>query len=431
MIPLWGTHDPPSLVPITVVIPTRMRCPEPVSRQNANPLCQCLQSVLAQRSLPCQVIVVSSMAPDYTADSLRHYDRAFARRGVALGVVWVPDDAGLGPFGKIKLVGKLARNDLIHLVEDDVFLHPNCLATGYELMTCLHEKRPALALLSLPLYRRATVPTRVLGFREMGRLDERLRLTGCFESVAPAELIHSRTVNRYPRKHGFFAHEIDFFRGGNNLIRREALELLQSVRIGTPYGWELSAGLHLRRLGAELLYAPYQDAASMHSYYGAWWSRRTFLGKDWTRGLPGYVGASLRDVVRNAAKGKPNTGLGPLPLEVYYYHVATCYALILEEYAPRLVAFWLAKLRAEFVERVENDLTHGRQKIYDRQRRESIVMAALEAAVACTRWTSPRGAQEAIDRAFRVPARERAGRIEEASTALIERAEISRRRVQR
>jgi hypothetical protein len=405
-------HD---LLPSTVVIPTRMRCPEPLSRMHYNPLCQCLDSLLAQRAKPEQVMVASAIARDHTEESLVWYRQAFARCGVTLDVLWIPDQADLGPFGKIALAFEALRHDVLHLVEDDVFLNPGAIGRGFELFQALREGRPRTGLVALPLYRRATRPTKILPYREMGQLDCRLRLTGCFESVAPREVALG---GEYPNQDGVPAHAIDFFRGGNNVIRREALDALRSVRCGTPYGWEVAAGLHLKQHGWEMYYAPDASAAGMHSYYGAHWARRTFIGKDWTRGLPDYAGLSLREIVRNAPHGKPNTGLGPLPLDVYYFRVTSAYAMILAEYAPAYVEPWLRKVRSDFVEKVASDLTAGRQKVAGKRRREAIFLAALEGLARRVAWPLNSEVQASVEAAFELRGQERSERIERGMEVL-------------
>lgn len=373
------------LLPCTVVIPTRRRCPEPQARLHYNPLSQCLDSLLGQHSKPQQVLIAAALARDYTAQALEYYQRAFAATGMELTVLWLPDQDGLGPFGKIAQALPAITHDFVHLVEDDVFLHPDAIGGSFQLMECLRRGHPQLALLNLPLYRRATRPTKFLPYREIGQLNT-LRLTGCFESVFPRELLDDREAVGYPQENGLLAHPIDFFRGGNNLITRQALESLRGVRLGTPYGWEVSAGLHLTQQQWQLLSIPYMNLAGMHSFYGAHWGRKRLLGRDWTRDLPGYAGLSLPDIVRNAVDGQQHTGLGPLPLPIYYFRVATCYALILRHYAPTHFISWLRKLQAGFVDRVHSDITAGRQKVTDRVVRASIFLAALEAIVEDMPW---------------------------------------------
>jgi len=405
-------HD---LLPCTVVIPTRMRCPEPLGRMHYNPLCQCLDSLLAQRAKPRQVMVASAIARDHTEESLAWYRRAFLGCGMTLDVLWIPDQPGLGPFGKIARTFEALRHDVLHLVEDDVFLNPGAVGRGFELFEALRARRPRVGVVALPLYRRATLPTKTLPYREMGQVDGRLRLTGCFESVLPREIARG---GAYPDQDGVPAHAVDFFRGGNNVIRRDALDTLRSVRFGTPYGWEVAAGLHLKRHGWEMYYAPDARAAGMHSYYGAHWARRTFLGRDWTRGLRDYAGLSLREIVRNAPQGKPNTGLGPLPLDVYYFRVATSYAMILGEYAPGFVERWLRKVRGDFVEKQSGDLTAGRQKVSEKRRREAIFLAALEALRRGVVWPLNEEVQAAVEAAYDLGARERSRRIEQEMEVL-------------
>lgn len=395
------------LLPCSVVIPTRGRCPEPPGRLRFNPLCQCLDSLLHQRRLPRQIVIASAVAGDHTNQALEYYRRTFAARKVDFGVLWLPDEDRLGPFGKIAQALDVLKSDLVHMVEDDVFLHPDALAGAFELMQRLRRACPRLALLSLPLYRRATRPTKLLPYSQIGQVDHRLRLTGCFESVFPRELCESPGPSTYPKTDGLLCHSIDFFRGGNNVITREALAVLQHIRLGTPYGWEVCAGLHLKQRGFELRYSPYTNLAGAHSFYGADWGRRRLLGEDWTETLRGYTGLSLAAIVRHAAARRSRSGLGPLPLPIYYFRVATCYALILRRYRPRLVPLWIRKLQAGFVEGLKTDITAGRQRLGDRAVRESIFLAALHAIEQNTAWLSETQAMDRVQAFLSMDARDR------------------------
>ncbi|MCI0539019.1 MAG: glycosyltransferase family 2 protein [Verrucomicrobiales bacterium] len=379
LYPVEGTR---THLPCTVAIPTRRRCPEPLAQTRHNPLCQCLDSILAQRSLPRQVLIASATAQDNTQEAVENYRRAFASKGVEFSVLAHPDEEALGPFGKIARSLASVRHDVVHMVEDDVFLHPDAVAGGCELM-----ERLRVALLLLPVYRRATRPTKFLSFRKIGQLNNALRLTGCFESVFPSELLKRATGDaRYPQRDGVLAHPIDFFRGGNLVISRRALEAIRNIPLGTPYGWEVCAGLHLKEDQFDLLSIPYINLAGMHSSYGARWGRKTLLGDDWTNAMPNYAGLSLSEIVANAVAGKNNTGLGPLHLHVYYFRVATCYALILQRYAPAYFVPWLTAFRTRFVHKVHSDFTAGRQKVMEESIRESIFLAALHAIIDNQAW---------------------------------------------
>lgn len=374
-------------VDCTVVIPTRGRCPEPPSRLHYNPLCQCLDSLLVQQSLPKQIIVVSAVMPDYTAASLKTYERRFSDKGVDFTILWLPDAPGLGPFGKIAKTLDAISSPLVHLVEDDVFLYREAIGSAHDVTLSLQEHCPNLALVHLPLYRRATHPTKFLSYHEIGQCDATLRLTGCFESVFPRELLDVEPPPEpYPKVGEILAHPVHFFRGGNNIITKQALQVLRQITLGTPYGWEVCAGLHLTKQGFVLMATPYVNLAGMHSFYGANWGSHELLGEDWTDNLPGYDGLSLAEIVKNALVGKEGTGLGPLNLYVYYFRVATCYALILQEYARDLYGPWLRKIRSSFVDQHASDLTEGRQQLRNRAEGEAVYLASMEAITAGIAW---------------------------------------------
>lgn len=372
-------------IPCTIIIPTRKRCPEPMDQMYLNPLSQCLESIIYQKNKPGQVIVSAARESDYTREVLEHYSQVFTQKQIEFHVRWVNDQIGLGPLGKIIRAFDLVKYEIIHLLEDDSVLHPDTLAGAVEIMKDLRSHIKKVGIMALPLFRRASHPTKFLSFSEICQINQKLRLTGCHESVFPLELLQKNN-KRYLFKEKYLLHPIDFFRGGNNLISKAALGKIGNLPLATPYGWEVCVGIHLKQNGYKSFFTPYLNLGAMHSFYGARWMRKKFSGDDWTNNIKDYHGLSLPEIVKNAASGKTQTGLGLFHKYVYYFRVASCYTQILRKYSPQFLELWLKKLEKSFVARLKSDLTENRQKIFKYRHRESIYLTALQTVVEKINW---------------------------------------------
>lgn len=362
---------------LTVIMATFNRTPfDPDSDEGLkNPLKWSLDSVLDQHHSPVkEIILINDLSNDFTEKIAEIYEKKFESRGIEFQ--YVKNKEKLLSHGSRNKGAELATTKFVHFLDDDCVHSPYNLWAGIFLFDKLSEENSNLAVVGLPIYKRATVP-RLLKKEKIGRLDEEKGIIYPNFGNFPEEYtsINNILLKDTPIIKPFEIHDIP---EGNSIIALEPYKEFGGYQSFYPNSLGEGAALafKLRKNGYKLFFTPDPRFHTVHLLYGHLSSNSKLSGPDWKE-WNGFNKPHLYFMVDQSNISQMNSG-GRVPTDVWFYSKIRNHMLILKNYSEEVAERWKESAYNDFV--VKNS-TWGRDaSIQDFNKRKLIWETAINHA---------------------------------------------------
>lgn len=360
------------LRPVSVILTTYNRCPN--LNPHLNPLAWAIQSLQQQvSSLTTEIIVVDDGSTDYTERTITEIAMESLIR-----IRYFKNENNQGMSLSRNLALKMAKEDLIFLMDDDCILPRHCLfGLNYSLERFQAENN--LAVIHPPVYYRSTFPRKLIPRSEIGILDADSAIMtsnfNCFPEEAARELVEGNPRYLDQELRIFNPIEVSNLMG---VFLAEKKVLLQVGGFPTYFTWrngyteESELGFRIKEAGysAAFLFDPKFQA--VHLRYG-FIDQEVLRGDDWKE----KDELSLEQMVRISNKDSSDNGCRVENDEWARSKILSKYVLfgIRSETGARV---WQETSYREFVTKNNPAFySYQSQRIDDKERRKKIWQEAI------------------------------------------------------
>lgn len=355
----------------SLIIPTAGRAP--FLKVNKNPLYWCLIAVLEGTKLPTEIIVIDNTPEkikDYSFSTLESIKKIVLKKNLKIEIYYFKVN-NLGAALARNLGIQKAKNEIIHLLDDDCIPHKEASLAGVKSLTYLKNRHPNLykkiAVFCLPQNKRATLPHKILPIKSMSKIDfNNFNFTGTISSVFPKEFLNKSY-------HYIINHPIllENFQGGNVFVFKSKIELLggfPEYKGAITYGEETGLALKIKNHHLKIVYYPFFNLQAVHLSYGNHNPPNQLTGENW-QFEKGKL--TLSDMVTQSTVNRVDTG-ARVESPIYFYTKIKNFAQIIKENTTVDVEKWFTFCYDNFVKQPSPSFMDGKTPIDDFNKRKTI-----------------------------------------------------------
>jgi glycosyltransferase involved in cell wall biosynthesis len=330
---------------VSVVIPTYNRCPyKPNSlRGELNPLAWALQSLLLQKPIVKEIIIVDDHSTDYTKDVVESFRRKTKEKKIKL--VYLRNKRHIGYGNTVNVGTANANSKYLFFVDDDSIVAPYAAFGAVCTFEWLKSTGVNIGIINLPPYLRSSNPENIKPISQISQIDFYNGLYYSNKASFPVEYLNNE--NKFI--HSEF-HILKPF-----IIQNSGGYILCSKDLFTKIGgfpttnyerfWEREFGCMAIDNGYSIYFQPDPKFHCVHGSYGLK-TGKEFTGEDWFKKIGGQI--SLKKAMKECDRPLKNTGCR-VPLKEYFYHSMAAIFSILFPRNDRGALKWIKKVYQEFV----------------------------------------------------------------------------------
>src|SRR3989344_2137859 len=379
--PIGVGHKTPAY---SCVVISRNRSPYPQKEYIKNPLIWCIDSILSQKILPEELIVINDHSDPEPADFTDKMAKIIKERcqEKRIDFIYKVNKTRKNAAIARNQGAQIAKNNIIHFVDDDCVLR-NTTSLGLILFQYALKTDQKCFMLNLPQNTRVSHPASIVKSSLMGKIEKNsLNLTSNLTNCYPEEYVKLPPREKYGEMKVFKPIVMDNFQGGNILVLKDRmLEIggFPDYRSPISYGEETGLAIRGLKAGYHIYYFPYINLASVHLTYGNSSGRLQFYGYDWLKKRTDD-GLSLKQMVKESIKERFYTGMR-VPRELYFYVKIRNFAVLLEELKKGLgLQDWAKKSYTDFVENNESKFQDRKGSVDNNETRRKIWELAVKHA---------------------------------------------------
>ena len=302
-------------VPISLIVPTRNRCPYPPDSKNnkRNPIKWLFDSLYRQKYVNIgEVILVDDYSDDYTKEFV---DYSTLNDG-KFTITYLRNPEKLDLALSRQKAADVAKNDILVSVDDDSVLKPYTLRMSLGAYLQL-EKKNKVGALNMPVYTWSTIPKKILVKNQISVLDIKNGNQSCDADAFPLEYIYNSKGNILDNEQTFNPIEVGNF-NGQFIIRKSILDKIGgfpnfSIRSHASEA-ELAAVLSDNKYSQYLFVEP--DAGIYHNRYGRKPSH-ILIGPDWLENTD----FSIKNMFQESSIQRNDTGCSIDPNIIAYVRI--------------------------------------------------------------------------------------------------------------
>lgn len=361
----------------SLVIPTFCRSPH--KNVGLNPLYWSLISVIESRLTPEEIIIIdnsSNKKIDHSELVFNEVKKITLSQNKNINFIYKKvSDKGAAKSRNIGI--QMAKNELIHLFDDDCIIHPEATYYSLKILSFLEDKYKDIwqktAMLCLPQNKRSTVPTKLTSIKNMAQISfETFNFTGTISSTFPTEYLKlpQQTILEKPII-------LENFQGGNIFIfKNKIMNLGGYTEYNSPitYGEETELAIKITKNKLLILYYPFLNLQAVHLSYGNPNSPTELIGNNW---LFPKEKLELKELVKLSTVNITETG-ARTESDIYFYTKIRNFALIINQYSKSDINRWFEYTYTEFVTNNNKTFQDGKTIITDNLVRNKIWQTAKE-----------------------------------------------------
>ena len=298
---------------VTVIVSTYNR--SPYKKLEKNPLYWYLRSVFNQRLKPSQIIIVNDGSSDYTKNVVD-----FFRKKGNIDITYILHRVRKGLPKSFDTGLSAATSQFVYYTDDDCIIAPHTIWGAKFTLTKMLEADKNTALISLPVYQRATIPAGAISKSEIGKIDlNEGKITGNFDCFPSEYLLRPRYIDK-ERKIllPFKIRNLGFHQIARTEILRE-VGVPIDFDIPNYWSWEGAFGLKILDAGYDYYFQPDPKFHAFHESYGSP-KPKVLTGIDWLS-IEMVDGITFKEVISESSRKNLNTGARVSKENWYSYNI--------------------------------------------------------------------------------------------------------------
>jgi len=338
---------------VTAIIPTFNRCPYSVKslRGERNPLSWAIQSLLLQKPVMKEIIIVDDQSEDFTKEVVESFEEEAEKLGIKLIYLKTPKRSGW-PVSR-NLGSSKANSKYLFFVDDDSIMAPYSVFGAVFTYEWLKNKGINIGLLNLPPYARTSIPNKVVSKKDIGYIDFSRGEYTSNKNAFPLEYINGKgSEDKFIHQEYHILDPIPIKNNGGYVICEKDV----FVKVG-GFPESILKRFVDREFGCKMMengYAIYlQPDPKFHCVHGSYGLKtdKEFEGDDWFRKLGGI---SLKRAMIECNKPSGKTG-NRIDINEFYYQIILSVFYMLYSRNKEGAKKWIEKVYQKFV--VEGDLS--------------------------------------------------------------------------
>lgn len=362
---------------VSIVIPTYNRCNH--KENERNPLMWCISSIKQQNFENIEIVIVDDASTDMTSNKM---NKLCSEAPNGIEVKYVINEERKGSSVSRNIGVGYANKELVLFFDDDcIFMNTEAVESA---VISYKEKENAgnnMGAIHLPVYYRSNRPKDILPVEEILGIDYENARINCNTSSFPLEQIESKEEHYIEDTDILNPLEVNNLRGVFLCSRQAYIDVdgFPDYFPTPSLGEEHKLAQRFTKGGYKLFFAPDPKSALLHFKYGRPDKEPVMPLAPLHENAVEFP-ASLPEMVNMSRKVRPNTGNAVTTEESMYSYV----------FGRAMIFSINDSSRQLFKERVEEEIiennmhSFANRKLYDKDLRESICIAAINAAE--TKW---------------------------------------------
>jgi len=341
---------------VSVVIPTYNRCPyKPDSlKGELNPLSWAIKSLLLQKPVINEIIIVDDHSQDYTKKVVDSFKEEAKQKEVKL--IYVRNKKKQGNSIARHIGAVMGNSKYVFFADDDCIIPIYCVFGAVYTFEKLAENGINVGAINLPTYFRSSLPNKAISKKEIGKIDFIRGLYTTNKDAFPKEYLNGKEKNKFidVELHILEPFQITNFNTFGLCSKKAYQDVGGFKKTIIKRGLDREFGSQLIENGYLIYFLPDPKFHCVHGSYGIK-SDSVFEGEDWFRKVGGNI--SLRKAMEEC--NKPSRSGMRINPKNYLQESITSFFVLTYPRNKKGALKWIKKVYSEFVDKGDSSIFGG------------------------------------------------------------------------